>query len=123
MSENMANTVTLETRSPLRRGFVIVIAVALVHSAISVLTILYIVGLGDTDTVLVSKIESVLFVVSAILRFPLLWIPEAWWSTMRSAFPPALNPFYIFIAANALLWGVAAALVSARLRSRHRADR
>ena len=71
----------------------------------------------------VRRLASVLFVVSAILRFPLLWIPEARWSTMHSAFPPALNPFYIFLAANALLWGVAAALLSARFRSRRRTDR
>jgi len=100
-----------------------VIAVALVHAPITLLTIYLIVGLGDTDTAVVNGIESVLFVISAILRFPLLWIPEAWWSTMGSAFPPALSPYYIFITANALLWGVAAALLSARLRSRRRTDR
>ena len=42
-----------------------------------VLTIFFIVGLGDTDTAVVNGIESVHFVVSAILRFPLLWIPAA----------------------------------------------
>lgn len=73
----MANTVPLDTLGSLRCGFVIVIVVALVHSAILVLTIFLIVGLGDTDTAVVNGIESVHFVVSAILRFPLLWIPAA----------------------------------------------
>lgn len=99
------------------------IAVALAHSAIFVLTILLILGLGDTDFPGVNRIESALFVVVAILRFSLIWIPEEWWCAVNSSFPPALNPYYIFVAAIELLWDVSDALLSARLPSRRITDR
>ena len=53
----MANTVPLDPLGSLYRGFVIVIAVALAHSAILALTIFLMVGLGDTDTAVVNGID------------------------------------------------------------------